>query len=93
MPGKAFTDDEIKTMLEEAGLVRIEIRPWQVYYDLIWAVKRDEASRLGHATWALPNILRCPTCQATPLVEEQGQMVCPACRATYAIRDNVLELV
>ncbi len=93
MPGKAFTDEEIRAMLQDTGMVRIEIRPWQVYYDLIWAAKKDEASRLGHATRALPDILRCPACQATPLVEEPGQMACPACGATYTIQDNILELV
>jgi ubiquinone/menaquinone biosynthesis C-methylase UbiE len=35
MPGKAFTDDEIRALLQEAGLTDIKIRPWQVYYDLI----------------------------------------------------------
>jgi len=93
MPGKAFTDGEMRAMLRDAGLVRVEIRPWQVYYDLIWAVKRDEASHLGHATKALPDMLCCPACRATPLVEESGQIACPACGAAYAIRDNILELV
>lgn len=92
MPGKAFTDEEMRTLLQGVGLVRIEIRPWQVYYDLIWAVKRDEASHLGHATQALPDILRCPACQTMPLIEEPGQMTCPACGTAYVIRDNILEL-
>lgn len=92
MPGKAFTDDEIRAMLEEAGLLRIEIRPWQVYYDLVWAFKRDEPSRLGHATRTLPDILCCPACQATPLVEERDHMTCSQCGAAYAIRDGILDL-
>lgn len=39
MPGKAFSDSTLRTMLESVGLTRIEIRRWQVYYDLVWARK------------------------------------------------------
>lgn len=39
MPGKAFSKDRFCTMLESLGLLRTEFRLWQVYYDLIFALK------------------------------------------------------
>ena len=39
MPGKAFSNATLHTMLESVGLIRIEIRRWQECYDLVWAQK------------------------------------------------------
>ncbi|MCR4407325.1 MAG: class I SAM-dependent methyltransferase [Anaerolineae bacterium] len=39
MPGKAFSNSTLRAMLESVGLSRIEIRHWQVCYDLVWAWK------------------------------------------------------
>ncbi len=65
MPGKAFSKDRFRDMLKSLGLLRIEFRLWQVYYDLIFARKpgrqaaqgktRDEI-QLPPAHWA-----RCAT--------------------------------
>jgi len=48
MPGKAFSKDRIRAMLQSLGLVRIEFRLWQVYYDLILALKEGRQAVEGH---------------------------------------------
>lgn len=93
MPGKAFTDDEIRAMLQAVGLVQIEIRPWQVYYDLIWARKEGQRSLLGTGIRELGSILRCPRCGATPLEETPQGYVCPSCAKRYPVRNRIVDLV
>jgi ubiquinone/menaquinone biosynthesis C-methylase UbiE/uncharacterized C2H2 Zn-finger protein len=92
MPGKAFTDDELRAMLYAAGLVRIEIRPWQVYYDLIWAHKTGQASRLGRGTSELYTILRCPRCETSPIEREADALVCPSCGEIFRTTKAFLDL-
>ena len=93
MPGKAFTDDEFRMQLQGVDLIDIEIRAWQVYYDLIWAHKAGQPSRLGRATQELGACLRCPHCGTAPLYEEQHQLLCPACARVYPISQRIVELV
>lgn len=90
MPGKAFSTDEMRQMLQHAGLTGVEIRPWQVYYDLIWAQKPGSRSRLGHGTWDLENILRCPQCHSTPLQEAQTAWRCSNCGREYPVENRIL---
>jgi ubiquinone/menaquinone biosynthesis C-methylase UbiE len=83
MPGKAFTDDEMRAKLASAGLVEVEIRPWQVYYDLIWAHKPGTRSLLGAANRDLEQIARCPHCHSTPLARKPTGMYCPHCQQRF----------
>lgn len=59
-PARAF-----ETRLAALGLVAVETRPWQTYYDLVWARKAGAA-----AIWAVPETppwpaaLRCRRCAA-----------------------------
>jgi ubiquinone/menaquinone biosynthesis C-methylase UbiE len=89
MPGKAFTDDALRAMLEHVGLPRVEIRPWQVYYDLIWARKAGPRSRLGRGTRSKIDILVCPRCTHSPLVGTTDAVYCPNCRHRYPIQDGI----
>lgn len=92
MPGKAFSSDDIRQLLESLGLSQVEIRPWQVYYDLIWARKEGQPSRLGYATRELGECLRCPACGATPLEEHLPAIRCPGCGRIYLTQDNVTDM-
>ncbi|MBN1936267.1 MAG: class I SAM-dependent methyltransferase [Anaerolineae bacterium] len=47
MPGKAFSKDQFRAMLKSLGLLRIEFRLWQVYYDLIFALKPGRQAVAG----------------------------------------------
>lgn len=93
MPGKAFTDDQLRAMLRAAGLVNIDIRPWQVYYDLIWARKAGQRSGLGRGTSELSAILRCPRCGSSPLQDtEEAAYVCPSCGESFLITQAYVDL-
>jgi ubiquinone/menaquinone biosynthesis C-methylase UbiE len=92
MPGKAFSDDGLRAILEQAGLAQIDIRPWQVYYDLIWARKAGSSSRLGRGTHALEQLLRCPRCEHRPLARTAASLACLACGTNYAIEDHIVRL-
>jgi ubiquinone/menaquinone biosynthesis C-methylase UbiE len=92
MPGKAFDDNTMRTMLGEAGLVNVESRPWQVYYDLIWARKPGEPSRLGRATQAIEGILRCPRCHSTLLSDHPSRLRCPTCDRVYTIESSIVRI-
>jgi ubiquinone/menaquinone biosynthesis C-methylase UbiE len=90
MPGKAFEDDALRGMLRQAGLVNVVIRPWQVYYDLIWARKPGERSRLGRATHQLGQVLCCPQCGHTPLERGADSYQCTTCGRTYPLQGSIL---
>ncbi len=42
--GKTFSRKEFPDVLEEAGYDTVEVFPWQVNYDLIWARRSSDAS-------------------------------------------------
>jgi hypothetical protein len=92
MPGKAFSDEELQRMLAEANLTQIDIRPWQVYYDLIWARKVGNPSRLGRGTRPLEDVLRCTRCLHSPLHRAAGSMACPVCGTAYPFEDHILRM-
>jgi ubiquinone/menaquinone biosynthesis C-methylase UbiE len=93
MPGKAFDEETLRTILQREGLAQVEFRPWQVYYDLIWARKAGIPSRLGHGTWQAKDVLSCPRCGHTPmqdaLAQSSSAMECPACQSRYPIKANI----
>jgi ubiquinone/menaquinone biosynthesis C-methylase UbiE len=92
MPGKAFADDQMRSMLRAVDLVNIEIRPWQVYYDLIWARKSGQPSRLGRGTSELDAILRCPRCSTSPVQDTEDALVCPSCGTRFPIKHAFVDL-
>jgi ubiquinone/menaquinone biosynthesis C-methylase UbiE len=93
MPGKAFAEPALRAVLQETGLVQIEFRPWQVYYDLIWARKAGLPSRLGRGTRDITETVRCPRCQATSLTRAQESLACPSCGATYPGADSLYSMI
>jgi ubiquinone/menaquinone biosynthesis C-methylase UbiE len=92
MPGKAFTDDQMRAMLHEVGMQTVEIRAWQVYYDLVWARKSGQPSRLGHGVHALSDIVRCPRCGAVSLDETEHGLRCSSCAITFDRVGDVVEM-
>jgi ubiquinone/menaquinone biosynthesis C-methylase UbiE len=92
MPGKAFTDPQLRALFLQAHLVNAKIRPWQVYYDLIWAHKTGSQSRLGRGMHELPQILRCPRCMHSPLRGYPGHVLCPSCGLQCPIHDHICSI-
>jgi ubiquinone/menaquinone biosynthesis C-methylase UbiE len=41
MPGHTWSRAELISILRQLSLTDISVRPWQVYYDLVWARKRS----------------------------------------------------
>jgi len=90
LPGRAFPRNEFEHLLREFPLKEIKVHPWQVDYDLAWAVKVGEP-RGGDAR-LLPEILRCPTCSSR-LKREARAFRCTGCDRAYPIaEDGVIEM-
>jgi SAM-dependent methyltransferase len=49
MPGRTWSRAELISILRGRPLTDISVRPWQTYYDLVWARKRDAHSRITPA--------------------------------------------
>jgi SAM-dependent methyltransferase len=81
MPGKAFSGPALRALLESLGLTRIEIRRWQVCYDLVWARKSSE----GGMRLTLPGASR-PNAANFSL--QQGRRLCCFCGKT-AVTDRL----
>jgi len=92
MPGKAFADDDLRAYLQEAGLSQVEFRPWQVYYDLVWARKAGPPSRLGRGTASIEEVLRCPACAHAPLQRGDDALACPACGVRIEVQDGIVRM-
>ena len=42
MPGKTFSPDDFRRVLAALPLEVVQVEPWQVEYDLVWARKKNE---------------------------------------------------
>jgi len=90
LPGRALSHDAFERLLQEFPLEEIRTRPWQVDYDLVWAIKAGEPR--GGGIRPLPEILRCPTCSGR-LSREAWAFRCAGCSRTYSIsEDGVIEM-
>ena len=91
MPGKAFPRDAFQQLLREFPLEDVKVGPWQVDYDLAWAIKIGEPR--GGGVRPLPHILRCPACGGR--LSRVGRVFrCAECGQAYPIADDgVIEMV
>jgi ubiquinone/menaquinone biosynthesis C-methylase UbiE len=106
-PGRAPRRAAFEARLAGLGLTDIETRPWQDYYDLLWARKPGPApltscppssSRRGgrgsreRAGRRLAEVLVCPACAATNLNATATTFRCGACGRVYEWQDGILNL-
>jgi SAM-dependent methyltransferase len=90
MPGKTFPRDAFGQLLREFPLEEVRIRPWQMDYDLAWAVKAGEPR--GGGVRPLLQVLRCPACGGRVSREAQA-FQCAACARAYPVaEDGVIEM-
>ncbi len=73
MPGRTFSPHEFESHLGTLPLEMIRTQPWQVDYDLIWAVKQGIPGPRGMR--CLEEILRCPRCDAAMRRTPQSETV------------------
>ena len=91
LPGRVFAPDEFEAALCELPLEDVNMRPWQIDYDLAWAIKAGEPQ--GGGIHPLPEILRCPSCHGR-LSREAHAFRCTGCNRAYTIgADDVIEMV
>lgn len=89
MPGRTDTPEQFEAYLASLGLVEIFTRPWQEYYDLIFARNAGEADAGRAWTGAWLNALRCPYCGTEGQgVIGQGEWHCHACNGQVKIDDD-----
>jgi SAM-dependent methyltransferase len=91
LPGRAMTRPDFEAALAAHPLHQIEVRPWQVNYDLATARKEGVAGTAGLKDADLSILMRCPSCQGA-LVRGAAGMACPACGRAYPIREGILHL-
>jgi SAM-dependent methyltransferase len=82
MPGKVFGREELAELLRTAGAGAVDIRPWQVDYELAWALKADMVSAGPRCVeWA--DLVRCPFHGEYPVVHrpfgELDELCCTQC--------------
>jgi ubiquinone/menaquinone biosynthesis C-methylase UbiE len=89
MPGKLWSESEMRQLLTAAGITDIGFEDWLVDYAKVWGIKTGASEFIGAKP--LDGMLRCPCCQ-NYMVNENGAWVCEQCQAHAPIADNVIEL-
>jgi ubiquinone/menaquinone biosynthesis C-methylase UbiE len=94
MPGRTFSSHEFEAHLRALPLEMIRTQPWQVDYDLIWAVKQGVSGPRGMRR--LEEILRCPRCgavmQCAKTGEEREVFTCENGHTYPVAQDGIIEL-
>ncbi len=99
LPRRTLSSRDFAALLESAGLEQVQVRAWQVDYDLLWARKRStellsgpgQAMQAAPAT--LPALLQCPHCADGALTRHDHAFICVSCDSRYPIaEDDVVEL-
>jgi SAM-dependent methyltransferase len=91
LPGKAFPRPAFEGLLADLPLRDVEVRPWQVNYDLAVARKEGDQGSGGHGAADVTSLLRCPAC-AGPLRRGVASLSCAACGRHYPIREGFVHL-
>jgi ubiquinone/menaquinone biosynthesis C-methylase UbiE/uncharacterized protein YbaR (Trm112 family) len=103
LPRRAMSRTAFETLLARLPLEEVQIRRWQVSYDLAFARKRGTLGRRGHGGADLAALLRCPAClgrldlvPSLPCTQQndQGkkQLSCPACGQLYPVQEGIVHL-
>jgi ubiquinone/menaquinone biosynthesis C-methylase UbiE len=90
MPGRTFSRDQLSAELRRLGAGGVEIMPWQMDYDLVFAIKQGEAGPAVDEGW--PALLQCPRCASQPAIDGapgQERLVCATCHWQLALRQSI----
>lgn len=88
MPGKTHDPPTFEALLRERGCSYVEIMPWQVEYDLVWALKEGASAGGGRGPLG---VLECPRCTAASLQRAGAALHCAACGADIPQRDGLYD--
>jgi len=89
LPGRAMPRASFQRALSDLRLQQIQVRPWQIAYDLALARKEGRQDRRGRGGTGLSALLRCPVCGSS-LQEAPSRLVCTACERTYPLHDGIV---
>jgi SAM-dependent methyltransferase len=90
MPGKTYSARTLEALLARLGLTHIQIQPWQVDYDLVWAVR---SGYKPGGIQPLSEILCCPRCNKIALGEQEGGLQCSCCGMILPIQGSIINMM
>lgn len=91
LPRRALPRPEFEAVLAGLPLREVQVRPWQVNYDLAIARKEGSPPADGRGAAGLADLLRCPLCLGA-VQRSVGSLTCPACEQVYALRGGIVHL-
>lgn len=92
MPGKAFSEARFQEMVEAQDVRDVSIHPWQVDYDLVWAMRDGDPGAGMGGLRPLVEVLRCPACGEGPFVQAGASLRCEHCGTRFETVGGVVEL-
>ena len=91
MPGKTWSSEELRDFLRTLGIENPVFEVWQADYDQVWGLKSGDSPFTGARP--LGEVLRCPRCKASLMIQQGQTWVCEHCHGTARIgQDGVVEL-
>ncbi len=90
MPGRTFSSEALTEKLQALSLEMVQVRPWQVEYDLVWAVKPGVCTPGGPRP--LESLLRCPKCRSA-VTRRSDAMTCINGHTFSIADDGIVDLL
>jgi SAM-dependent methyltransferase len=95
LPGRAIPRPDFGAILAELPLRDVQVRRWQVDYDLALARKLGQPAgptveASGNKGSDLESLLRCPAC-GEDLRWNAGSLVCSLCENAYPVQDGIVQ--
>lgn len=89
MPGRTQSAHAFEQKLKTLPLEMITIQPWQVDYEMVWAIK--SGARRPVSLRPLGEVLRCPLCH-TPVARADAHYRCEQGHTFTVAADGILEV-
>ena len=89
LPGRAIPRRRFEEILSRYSICDVQVRPWQMDYDLAVAYKDGDLDPMGHGNGNSASMVRCPGCGG-PLRSENSSFVCRACARAYFLHDGII---
>jgi SAM-dependent methyltransferase len=91
LPGRAIPRADFEEALAALCLRDVEVRRWQVNYDLVLARKSGPRSTTGRGGVGLEAVLLCPGCGGG-MQAGAASLLCPSCGRSYSREEGVVAL-
>ncbi|MFN2168084.1 MAG: methyltransferase domain-containing protein, partial [Anaerolineae bacterium] len=91
LPRRAMRRPAFEAALVALALRDVQVRPWQVDYDLALARKEGPGRAAGQGDASLADLLRCPRCQGG-LKQAVSSLTCPACGLLFPVREGIVHM-